>query len=96
MDLILNIYKGRRQSYPCALTGGVGVQCHTFLTSALNGDELSASCPGHFTPQERAPGTHWMGPRASPDAVVKRNEVMKTYIYTICCSECNSRTVHFI
>jgi hypothetical protein len=32
--------------------------------------------PGHFTPVERAPGTHsiggWVGPRASPDTVVKR------------------------
>jgi hypothetical protein len=46
------------------------------LTSALDGDEWSASHPGRFTPRERAPGTHWIGgwvgPRAVLDAVVKR------------------------
>jgi hypothetical protein len=45
-------------------------------TLALEGGEWSASRPGHFTPRERAPGTHWiggwMGPRAVLDAVVKR------------------------
>jgi hypothetical protein len=29
------------------------------LTSAVGGGELSASRAGHFTPSERAPGTHW-------------------------------------
>jgi hypothetical protein len=46
------------------------------LTSALDGGEWSASRPGRFTPRERAPGTHWIGgrvgPRAVLDAVVKR------------------------
>jgi hypothetical protein len=46
------------------------------LTSALDGAEWSASCPGHFTPRERAHGTHWIegwvDPRAVLDAVVKR------------------------
>jgi hypothetical protein len=46
------------------------------LTSALDGDEWSASRPGRLTPKERAPGTYWMGgwvgPRAVLDAVVKR------------------------
>jgi hypothetical protein len=46
------------------------------LTSALDGDEWSASRLGRFTPKERAPGTHWVGgwvgPRAVLDAVVKR------------------------
>jgi hypothetical protein len=46
------------------------------LTSALDGDEWSASRPGRFTPKERAPGTHWIGgwvgPGAVIDAVVKR------------------------
>jgi len=31
------------------------------LTSALDGGEWSASCPGHFTSRERDPGTHWIG-----------------------------------
>jgi hypothetical protein len=46
------------------------------LTAALDGDEWSASCPGRFTPRERALGTHWIGgwvgPRDVLDAVVKR------------------------
>jgi hypothetical protein len=39
----------------------VDVQIHFFLTSALVGGEWSASCPSRFTPEERAPGIHWMG-----------------------------------
>jgi hypothetical protein len=39
------------------------------------GGELSASCSGHFTPGERAPGTHWiedwMGTRAGVDDTEK-------------------------
>jgi len=31
------------------------------LTSALDGGEWSASCPGRFTPRERAHCTHWRG-----------------------------------
>jgi hypothetical protein len=38
--------------------GEVDVQIHVFLTSALVGDEWSASHPGRFTLGERAPGTH--------------------------------------
>jgi hypothetical protein len=45
-------------------------------TSVLDGGELSASCPGHFTPRERAPGTHcregWVSPRVGLDRVLKR------------------------
>jgi hypothetical protein len=56
--------------------GGVDVEIHIFLTSALAGGECSASRPGRFTPGERAPGTHWMGgwvdPRAGLDDVEKR------------------------
>jgi hypothetical protein len=37
--------------------GGVDVEIHSFLTWALAGGE----CPGRFTPEERAPGTHWIG-----------------------------------
>jgi hypothetical protein len=37
--------------------GGVDVQIHVFLTSALIGDEWSALRPGRFTPL----GTHWIG-----------------------------------
>jgi hypothetical protein len=38
----------------------VDVQIQVFLTSALDGDELLATRPGRFTPEERAPGTHWI------------------------------------
>jgi hypothetical protein len=51
--------------------GEVDVQSHIFLTSALAGDERSASRPGRFTP-----GTHWIGdwvdPRADLDDVERR------------------------
>jgi hypothetical protein len=53
--------------------GGRGVySSYSFLTSALDGDEWSASRPGRaFTPGEGTPGTHWtggwMGPRAGLD-----------------------------
>jgi hypothetical protein len=41
--------------------GGVDVQIHVFLTSTLVGGEWSASRLSHFTPGERASGTHWIG-----------------------------------
>jgi hypothetical protein len=31
-----------------------------FLTSALDGRERSASCPGCFTPGKKSPGIHWI------------------------------------
>jgi hypothetical protein len=37
-----------------------------FLTSELAGGEWSASRPGRFTPEERAPGTHWIGGWVDP------------------------------
>jgi hypothetical protein len=56
--------------------GGMDVEMHIFLTSALGLGEWSASRPGHFTPGERAHGVHWIGgwvvPRAGFDAVEKR------------------------
>jgi hypothetical protein len=33
----------------------------TFLDLGTRWSERSASCIGHFTPGERAPGTHWIG-----------------------------------
>jgi hypothetical protein len=56
--------------------GGVDVKIHVFLTSVLVGGEWSASRPCLFTPEERAPDTHWIkgwvGPRAGLDEVEKR------------------------
>jgi hypothetical protein len=46
--------------------GGVDVQSHILLTSALAGGEWSASRPGRFTPGERAPSTHWIGGWVDP------------------------------
>jgi hypothetical protein len=56
--------------------GGVDVEIHIFLTSALVGDEWSASHSGRFTAGERVPGTHWIGGwlnlRAGLDNMEKR------------------------
>jgi hypothetical protein len=56
--------------------GGVDVQIQVFLTSAVVGDEWSASSPGRFTPGERVLCTHyvgsWVGPSAGLDDVEKR------------------------
>jgi hypothetical protein len=55
--------------------GGVEVQNYNVLTSALAGGEWSASRPGRFIQEERAPSTHWLGgwvdPRAGLDDVEK-------------------------
>jgi hypothetical protein len=55
---------------------GMEIKLHTFLISALDGSEWSASRSGRLTTRETAPGTHWIGGcvgyRAVPDAVVKR------------------------
>jgi hypothetical protein len=55
---------------------GSGGIAYTFLTSALDGSEWSASRPGRFTPKERSAGTHWtedwVGLRAGLDTVLKR------------------------
>jgi hypothetical protein len=56
--------------------GGVDVWIRVFLTPELVGGELSASRSDRFTPEERAPGTHWIGgwvgPRAGLDDVENR------------------------
>jgi hypothetical protein len=75
----------KRYKFPCAQlikhcamkTKGVnGGITPPFLTSTLDGGELSAPLPGLFTPGERAPNTHWIGgevgPRAGLDTMEKR------------------------
>jgi hypothetical protein len=56
--------------------GGVDVQIHIFLTSALVGGDCQLHAPASFTPAERALGTHWIGgwvgPRAGLDDVEKK------------------------
>jgi hypothetical protein len=53
----------------------VDIYTQVFLTSALDGDQWSASLPDPFIPGERAPGTHWIGawvgPRAGLDDMEK-------------------------
>jgi hypothetical protein len=41
------------KQYTMKAYGGVDVQIHIFLTTALGGGELSASRPGPFTPREK-------------------------------------------
>jgi hypothetical protein len=47
--------------YAMKTNGGVVVQTHIFLTSALVEGEWSNSRPGRFTSGEGAPVTHWIG-----------------------------------
>jgi hypothetical protein len=46
--------------------GGVDVEIHLFLSSAVGGGEWSASRPGSLTPGERAPDNFWIGGRVGP------------------------------
>jgi hypothetical protein len=59
-----------------SVLGSGGIAPRILWPRALDGDEWSALRPGHFTPRERCPDTHWIrgwvGPRAVLDAVVKR------------------------
>jgi hypothetical protein len=55
--------------------GGVDVQIHIFLTSALVGGEWSTSRPGRFTPGKEPPVPivigGWVDPRAGLDDLEK-------------------------
>jgi hypothetical protein len=52
---------------------------YIFLTSALVGGEQSASCPGHFTRGERAPGTDWMGAWVGPRTGLDKMDERKIF-----------------
>jgi hypothetical protein len=51
---VLNEFK----HYAMKVYGGVDIQIHIFLTSALAGGEWLVSHPDRFTPGEIAPGTY--------------------------------------
>jgi len=53
------------------------------LTSAFEGDEWSALCPGYFSPGEKAPGTQWTEDWAGPTASMDVSEIRKTS----CCNQ---------
>jgi hypothetical protein len=56
--------------------GGVEVYLNEFVTSTVDGEEWSASRPGHFIYGESVPGIHsigrWAGTWARLDAAEKR------------------------
>jgi hypothetical protein len=55
--------------YAIKAYGGVEVQIHVFLISALVGDEWSASRLCRFNREEKPPGTHWIGGWGVPELV---------------------------
>jgi hypothetical protein len=67
--------------------GGVDVQIHIFLTSALLSGEWSASRPGSFTTEKRAPGIYciggWVDPRDDMEDVKKRKILDPTETRTL-------------
>jgi hypothetical protein len=63
---------------------GSGCIDRNFLTSALVGGEWSTSRPGHFTPGERAPGTHWIGASRSWNIFTETNTAEIHAGYLIC------------
>jgi hypothetical protein len=74
LSLLAYNVKGKKPSRytPWRRWGGEEYNSYSFLTSALDGGEWSASRPGRaFTPGEWTPGLHctggWVGPRAGLD-----------------------------
>jgi len=43
------------------------MKMYTFLTSALNAGESLASSPGHYSPVNGVPSTHWVGGWMGPE-----------------------------
>jgi hypothetical protein len=61
--------------------GGVDIQLHVFLTSALVGGEWSTSRPDRFTPGGKVPVTHWIGGWVDPRTCL--HDVEKGKILTL-------------
>jgi hypothetical protein len=68
-------YDRQSKHYVTKESGEVDVQIYAFLSSAVVGDELSASHPGLFASREIFADTHWiwgwLGPRAGLDDMKK-------------------------
>jgi hypothetical protein len=60
---------------------GSGLIAQSFLTSALDGGEGSATHHGRFTAQEGAPGTHCTEDRVSPWTGLRAAERTKNLIF---------------
>jgi hypothetical protein len=58
---------------------GVEEELRVFLTSALRGDEYSASRLGGFTLEERVRGAHWIGGREITGAGLDKREILCPY-----------------
>jgi hypothetical protein len=69
---------------------GVEVYLRSFLTSALDRGEWSASRPGRFTSDGEAPGTlriggsEGVGPRADLDVLERRNRRVSSRVAEYC------------
>jgi hypothetical protein len=74
---VLNLIK----HYAMKANGGMYIETHVFLTSALVGGEWSASHPGRFTSEERDPGTHWTGGWVGPGTCL--DYVKKGKVFTL-------------
>jgi hypothetical protein len=57
------------------------VEVYKFLTLALDGGKWQSPCPGHFTPEGRASGSHWI--RCSVTPGVHLNAAMKRQIFSL-------------
>jgi hypothetical protein len=71
-------YPIERDVYVMKTWGNEGI-ASSFLTSALDGVERSASRFCRFTPGERIPGTHWIGGWVGPSVGLNAVEWRKIY-----------------
>lgn len=60
-DVIVYVCLGRVHPIIMKAYRGIRVNFHTFFILPLDGTQWSDSCSAHFTPQERATSTHWVG-----------------------------------
>jgi hypothetical protein len=62
LTALLSKYKVRKAVLllPCRCQENRMYSSYSFLTSALDGDDWSVSCPGHALPPGKDTGTHWI------------------------------------